>query len=122
MAAQDETRVIYKPKNSREEFFVFVYPEEVMKWRKDKSIPLTEVVQTFDVFENARGSEGKSGRPSKQTLENTFNTSNDTEIINHILEHGVIHNTRKGTKEYNATNESRGKGVSTSESAIGIHN
>jgi len=121
--AQEEARVIYKPKNSREEFFVFVYPDEVLKWRKDKSIPLTDVVQVFDVFETVnRGNEGLAGRPSKQTLENAFETSNDTDIINHILEHGNIHNTRKGHyKEYNSTNESRGKGVSTNDNAIGIH-
>lgn len=29
MATQDEARVIYKPKHSRDEFFVFVYPDEV---------------------------------------------------------------------------------------------
>ncbi|GBB90248.1 hypothetical protein RclHR1_17120007 [Rhizophagus clarus] len=122
-APQEEVRVIYKPKNSREEYFVFAYPDEVLRWRKDKSIPLTEVVQTFEVYESSNGSEGFAGRPSKQTLENVFSTSKDTDVINYILENGTFHNQRRGNiKEYNATNVSRGKGVSTNENAIGIHN
>lgn len=53
------------------------------------------------MFESPNGNEGITGRPSKQTLENIFNTSKDTEVINYILENGNIHTQRKGpVKEY----------------------
>lgn len=38
------TKVVYKSDNDQE-FFVFTNPGEVSKWRKDKSIPLVDVVQ-----------------------------------------------------------------------------
>ncbi|RIA92011.1 ribosome maturation protein [Glomus cerebriforme] len=123
--SQDEARVIYKLKNSREEFFVYVDPEEVLNWRKDKSIPLTSVVQNFDVFETVNGgNEGIAGRPSKQRLENAFDTSNITDVIEYILQHGNIHHSRKGLSKggdlSNEKNESRGKGISGT--AVGVHN
>jgi ribosome maturation protein Sdo1 len=51
----------------------------------------------FDVFETINGgNEGMAGRPSKQKLENVFNTSNKTEVIEQILQNGIIHNAHKG--------------------------
>ncbi|CAI2187163.1 16187_t:CDS:2 [Funneliformis geosporum] len=127
--SQDDTRVIYKPKDSREEFFVFGNPDQVLKWRKDKSIPIAEVVQSFDVFEIVNGgNEGIAGRASKQRLENAFGTSNNMEVIEYILQHGNFHKAHKGhekssdKKHRTMINESRGKGISTSANNTGIHN
>lgn len=61
---------------------------------------IINIIIAFDVFESPNGSEGMAGRASKQSLENIFNTSKDTEVINYILEHGIIQNHRKGSKEY----------------------
>ena len=54
----------------------------------------------FDVFETVNGgNEGIAGRPSKQRLENAFDTSNVMEVIDQILQNGNIHNShRHGNK------------------------
>ncbi|CAG8490729.1 6208_t:CDS:2 [Paraglomus brasilianum] len=124
MSTAQGTRIIYKPQGSRDEYFVYAYPEEVKKWRKDKSIPLTDVVQSFDIFEIfGGGNDGIAGRPSKQRLENTFGTSKNMDVLEIILEDGMIHNTGKETSgSFAAINETRGKGVATAENAMGIHN
>ncbi|CAJ0642133.1 15879_t:CDS:2 [Entrophospora sp. SA101] len=117
--SQVDTKIIFKSNDSHEEFFVFGNPDLVLKWRKDQTIPLVDVVQSFDVYETVNGgNQGIAGRPSKQRLENTFGTSDTTQVITHILQHGNVHNSHKST----AINETRGKGISTSESATGVHN
>ncbi|CAG8609031.1 10996_t:CDS:2 [Funneliformis caledonium] len=127
--SQDDTRIIYKSKDSREEFFVFGNPDQVLKWRKDKTIPIADVVQTFDVFEIVNGgNEGIAGRSSKQRLENAFGTSNTMEVIEQILQHGTIHKSHKGHEKSpdknhrTMLNETRGKGVSTANNSAGVHN
>jgi ribosome maturation protein Sdo1 len=50
--------------------------EAVAKYRKDSSIPLVDVVNSFDVFvTNKHGAQGVMDRASKSQLENEFNTS-----------------------------------------------
>jgi ribosome maturation protein Sdo1 len=50
--------------------------EAVTKYRKDSSIPLVNVVNSFDVFvTNKHGPQGVLDRASKSQLENEFNTS-----------------------------------------------
>ncbi|KAJ3037761.1 hypothetical protein HDV00_001346 [Rhizophlyctis rosea] len=72
-------------------FFVFANPEMVDKWRSDKSVPLIEVVDSFDIFEVGNsGNIGVFSHPSKQALENAFNTSNDAEVIQRILTEGTV--------------------------------
>ncbi|CAG8432951.1 9869_t:CDS:2 [Diversispora eburnea] len=123
--SQDTTRIIYKVPNSREEFFVFGYPEAIKKWRKDKTISMTE---SYDVFETVTGgNEGMAGRPSKWKLENAFGTSVIEDVIRIILEEGNFHRDHKGhdrhaSKDRTMINETRGKGVATTEGSCGIHN
>jgi ribosome maturation protein Sdo1 len=50
-------------------------PEAVAKWRKDSSVPLVEVVDSFDIFvTNKHGSQGVLDRASKGQIENEFGT------------------------------------------------
>ncbi|KAG9299827.1 hypothetical protein G9A89_003371 [Geosiphon pyriformis] len=125
--SQDDTRIIFKANGERGEFFVFGNPDLVLKWRQDKTIPLIETIQSFDVFETVNGgNEGIAGRPSKQRLENAFGTTNTEEIIKQILEQGIIHNTHKGRSKPGAASDhrniSRGQGVSSSYGGQAIHN
>ncbi|CAG8576396.1 787_t:CDS:2 [Ambispora leptoticha] len=120
--SQDDTRIIYKSLDQRGEFFV-------LKWRKDKSIPLVDCVQSFEVYETVNGgNEGLAVRPSHQQLETCFGTSKPEEVVAQICEKGIIHNSRKGhdrpagRTHRTMINETRGKGVSTSENTRGIHN
>ncbi|CAG8519859.1 3229_t:CDS:2 [Ambispora gerdemannii] len=127
--SQKDTRIIYKGPSHREDFFVFGNADTVLKWRTDKSIPLIDCVQSFDVYETANGgNEGMTGRASHQQLEQCFGTSDPEEVVKQICEKGIIHNTHKGhdkpTPKTHRTmlNESRGKGIATSSQAQGIHN
>jgi len=84
------TRVIYKPDSqSSDEFIIVINPEEYKKWKAgDTTIPLAEVVDSFQVFFSNQGNQGLLGKPSKQQLENTFGSSTDTDVVKYMLEHG----------------------------------
>ncbi|TIB81127.1 DUF1960-domain-containing protein [Wallemia mellicola] len=85
------TQVFYKPSPvEHETFSVIVNPDEYKRWSEgDKTIPLVEVVDSFDIFYTEQGSQGKIGRASKQQLENVFGTSTDDVVVAKILEAGA---------------------------------
>lgn len=48
----------------------------LQKWRDgDKTVPLVEIVDSFDVFHTGQGAQGLLGRASKQHLDSVFGTS-----------------------------------------------
>ena len=62
------SRAVYK--GEKETFMVIVESEAAVKsWKSDSSIPLTQVVEAFQVF-TGNGAQGILDRPSKQVLEN----------------------------------------------------
>lgn len=69
---------------------------------QDKSIPLVEVVESFDIFDVAnRGASGKAVRPTHTALSNTFGTADVNLIISKILETGkVLQITAKGRNDF----------------------
>ncbi|SCV68701.1 BQ2448_822 [Microbotryum intermedium] len=79
---------------STDEYIVFVADESgplesAKKWAAgDKTIPLVDIVDSFDVFHTGQGSQGLMQRPSKQELDSVFGTHNDTEIVEIVLEKG----------------------------------
>lgn len=65
-------------------------PEEYKRWSGgDKTIPLVEVVDSFDIFYSEQGFQGKLGRASKQQLENVFGTATDDVVVAKILQLGA---------------------------------
>ncbi|EPY53641.1 SBDS family protein Rtc3 [Schizosaccharomyces cryophilus OY26] len=83
-------------------FVVIGASENIIKsWRTDKTIPLTEVVDSFQVFTLTKGSEGELFKASKQQLENAFGTSKDVDVCAKILSEGKIspHRQHTGNKE-----------------------
>ncbi|KAJ3041084.1 hypothetical protein HDV00_009984 [Rhizophlyctis rosea] len=117
------------------DFFVFANPEMVDKWRSDKSVPLIEVVDSFDIFEVGNGGNtGVFSHPSKQALENAFNTSNDAEVIQRILTEGKVqagagpHHQEKGQFDRlssgSGTNYTRGgyQGRTGNQNTASVHN
>ena len=63
----------------------------IKKWRSDKSIPLVQVVQSFEIFSSETGGHtGYTMRPSKQQLVNYFDTDDVHTILPIILEKGTI--------------------------------
>ncbi|KAL1917604.1 uncharacterized protein VTP21DRAFT_3997 [Calcarisporiella thermophila] len=84
-------RVIYKDQDSGREFFVFANPGMVEKYRRDKSIPLVEVLQSDQVFDvDQGGNTGQVSTPSNGTLENVFQTNNRWDIARRIVEEGEV--------------------------------
>ncbi|KAH8830345.1 DUF1960-domain-containing protein [Flagelloscypha sp. PMI_526] len=116
------TKVIYKPSSqSTEEYIIIVNPDEFEKYSKGgKSIPLTEVVDSFDVFVSTQGNQGHLGKASNQQLDTVFGTHKDVEVIEQILKKGTgqggdaiatmtfITNATRGS----AIVDSKGKGLS----------
>ncbi|CAB76055.1 SDO1-like protein C21C3.19 [Schizosaccharomyces pombe] len=87
----NQTRVCYQPEDTT---FIIIASNgpDVMRWRKDKTVPLTEIVDSFQVFttSNNKGNEGQLITASKQELENTFGTSKDVDVVTKILTDGKI--------------------------------
>ena len=87
-------------------------PEAVTRYRKDSSIPLVDVVNSFDVFvTNKHGAQGVMDRASKSQLENEFNTyppilglfllihrARSDDVIQKILKDGKVEQTKSAPK------------------------
>ncbi|KAI9018685.1 ribosome maturation protein [Phycomyces nitens] len=84
-------KIIFRHDN--DEFFVVGVPGMAAKWRKDKTIPLIDVVQSFEVLMTPNGSStGEAIRPSKGVLESAFDTNNVDKIVGIIVESGIEKN------------------------------
>ncbi|EGF79815.1 hypothetical protein BATDEDRAFT_89467 [Batrachochytrium dendrobatidis JAM81] len=89
-SAKVSDRVVFEGGGGKESFFVYVEPDMVDKWRKDKSIPLVEVVQAFTIFEvDNGGNHGIAIKPSKSSL-HAFGTEDETVIVTRILNDGRL--------------------------------
>ncbi|ORY93457.1 ribosome maturation protein [Syncephalastrum racemosum] len=88
-ANEQACKLIWKSKNGQE-FFVFANPGAAAKWKKDKSIPLIDVVQAFNVYTNegARGNQGALIQPPKGILQSEFGTDDGDAIVRKIVEEG----------------------------------
>ncbi|KIL70279.1 hypothetical protein M378DRAFT_156375 [Amanita muscaria Koide BX008] len=104
------SRVVYKPDHEKpDEFIVIINPPEYKKWKEgDKSIPLAEVLDSFEIFHSNQGSQGILGRPSKQQLDTYFGTNDDTKVITTILQKGREHSSDGIRAGSGATNLARG--------------
>jgi ribosome maturation protein Sdo1 len=69
---------------------VLLVDEEMYdRYQKDKSIPIAQVVDSFEVFRYEHpGKSGKLAKPSKQDLTDVFGFTNDDKIAAFMLEHG----------------------------------
>ncbi|KAI0751024.1 DUF1960-domain-containing protein [Daedaleopsis nitida] len=105
------TKIVYRPSvEANEDYIIIVNPEEFKRWKGGgATIPLAEVVDSFDVFWSNQGAQGILGRPSKQQLENVFGSSKDVDVVQAILEKGKEESgkaIRSGA--VGATNQSKG--------------
>ncbi|GAA5831848.1 hypothetical protein JCM11251_003908 [Rhodosporidiobolus azoricus] len=86
-------KVVYKPDSMSTDEFIVILGDVAAaeKWRGgDRTIPLVEIVDSFDVFHTGQGSQGLLARPSKQELDTVFQSSNENVIVETILEKGRI--------------------------------
>ncbi|GAA6007830.1 hypothetical protein JCM11491_003980 [Sporobolomyces phaffii] len=71
-------------------------PRSLRSWltksvsRARSTIPLVDIVDSFDVFTTGQGAQGILERPSKQTLDTVFSTTNINDIVEIVLEKGRI--------------------------------
>ncbi|KAG6850893.1 hypothetical protein H0H93_006719 [Arthromyces matolae] len=95
------TKVIYKPDHtSSTEYTVIVNPDEFKKWKSG----------AFDVFASTQGRQGYLGQPSKQQLENDFESSKEDEVVKIILDKGKEQaSERIGSPNSVSKNISRGR-------------
>jgi len=78
--------------NGDEDFLVFLDSvEDYHKWLNDKSVPMAQVVSSFQVFTTHKHSaQGMLEGASRAMLENEFGTKDETEIISKILQEGNL--------------------------------
>ncbi|PGG97137.1 hypothetical protein AJ80_09731 [Polytolypa hystricis UAMH7299] len=83
-------KVFYKGES--DDFTVYIEdPETVQKWKKDRSVPLAQVVSGWQIFVSHRqGAQGIHDSASDGMLDGEFGTTREEEIIKQILEKGEI--------------------------------
>ena len=105
-----QTRVHFK--GNTEDFVVLVDSKETLQeWKKDKSIPLAQVVDGWKIFvthkyvpaipadmdkgivaheEHRHGSQGVLDTASHGTLDDEFGTHKEEDVVEQILEKGTV--------------------------------
>jgi len=93
------TKVHFKGKE--DDFVVFVESAKaVADWKADKSIPLTQVVDSFKVFvTHKHGAQGTFDAASKSTLENEFGSTKEEHVVQQILEKGNVQESETGGRQ-----------------------
>ncbi|CAG8950343.1 hypothetical protein HYALB_00002129 [Hymenoscyphus albidus] len=94
-----QTKIHYKGKE--DDFIIFVDDAKAAKdWLSDSSIPLAQVVSSFQVFiTHKHGAQGTLDTASKSTLENEFGTSVEDEVIKKILKQGTLQETQDAERQ-----------------------
>ncbi|KAF4759841.1 hypothetical protein N7455_012599 [Penicillium solitum] len=109
MARGNETanKIFYK--GSSDDFIVFVDDLEILqKWKSDRSVPLTEVLNGWKIFvTHSHGAQGVLDTASQSALQNEFGTTNDDECMVKILEGGEYQATTARERE-GGKNDSNG--------------
>jgi ribosome maturation protein Sdo1 len=74
-------------------FVLMVDPEMHEKHKRDKSIPLAEVVASFQIhkFDHPGSKSGMMVTPSKREFKEAFGTTNADELVQFMLENGKHH-------------------------------
>ena len=101
-------------------YIVVIEDNDALKqWKGgDKTIPLVNIVGSFDVFHSGQGSQGVLGRPSKQELDSVFGTTKDDEIVEIILTKGRVLETSAPIK-YGSKNMGDSGSFQTSKGSVG---
>ena len=81
-------------KRGDKHFEVLVDPELALSLRKGDDVDISAMLAVEDVFENAKVGD----HPSKEAVENTFETTDIFVIAEHIVKHGELHLTKEQRK------------------------
>ncbi|KAI7865263.1 ribosome maturation protein [Spinellus fusiger] len=86
----NENSVKICSKANNQDFFVIAAPKMAEKWKNDKTVPLIDVVQSFDVFTtDSGGVSGEYIRPSRGILQSAFGTYDNEEVVRKIVTEGT---------------------------------
>ncbi|KAI9294473.1 FYSH domain-containing protein, partial [Neoconidiobolus thromboides FSU 785] len=84
-------KVVFKSEHDKDLFVFIADPQIYKKWKSDKSIPLVEVVDSFQIFDTDTGSHtGLASTASKQTISNVLERNNEDDAVRRILEEGEL--------------------------------
>jgi len=110
---KDLTKVIYKPDSqSTDEFIAIVNRAEYLKWKDgDHSIPISEVVDSYDVFHTGQGAQGILGKASHQQLDTIFGSHKDIDVIQILLEKGTAQASEGISSGGGTLNAARGSAI-----------
>ncbi|MFW9922740.1 MAG: ribosome assembly factor SBDS [Candidatus Thorarchaeota archaeon] len=90
-----ESKALVKYTYRNQKFEIIVDPEKALEYKKGEiEVPLNEVVEGFIIFHNAT----KGEKASEVILEQTFETTNDEEIVGIILSKGSLQLTQSQRK------------------------
>ncbi|KAK4555798.1 hypothetical protein LTR86_007018 [Recurvomyces mirabilis] len=101
MPRGNDAQVKVHHKGQNDDFIIFVESSDaVREWKKDKSVPLAQVVSGFKVFvTHKQGNQGKMDSASKGALEDEFGSSKDEDVVQQILEKGSIIETENSGRQ-----------------------
>ncbi|KAK6522558.1 hypothetical protein TWF281_001998 [Arthrobotrys megalospora] len=109
MRGAEKVNKVYLQKGG-EDFVVLVEDKEALsKWKKDTTVPLTDVVDGFKVFTTHRqGAQGVLDSASNAILDSSFGTHKVDDIIPVILREGQLQVTGGSQDRFASTNDSKG--------------
>ncbi|KAI9338205.1 hypothetical protein BDR26DRAFT_863181 [Obelidium mucronatum] len=92
-------------------FFAYADKGILSKWRGDKTVPLVEVLESFQVYQSdTKGASGMQNVASKAEMKNAFGSEDLTSVLQEILskgkEHAMPRDARKqkqGNSSHNST-------------------
>ncbi|TNY18678.1 ribosome maturation protein [Rhodotorula diobovata] len=121
-----EAWAVYKPDSQSTDEWILIVGDvsAAEKWKGGgeprASIPLVQIVDSFDVFHTGQGSQGILARPSKQELHTIFGTTNEDEIVETILTKGRIVSSDM-PHQWGTKNDSKSGNYQTSQGSKGGH-
>ena len=89
-----EKKALVRYTYRNQKFEIIVDPEKALDFKKGEDIPINHIVEGYVVFHNAT----KGEKASEIILEQTFETSNEEEIVRIILNKGALQLTQAQRK------------------------
>merc|ERR1711907_73962 len=83
------------PSNANDEVFILAKEDEINKWQNDRTIPLVNVVESFEIWHNT----GSNEKVSSDKLQEIFDTDDIDSAIQMILTQGKLHGKPFGEKQ-----------------------
>ncbi|CEQ38989.1 SPOSA6832_00467 [Sporobolomyces salmonicolor] len=87
----------------------------------ENSVPLIEIVDSFEVFHTGQGAQGLLARPSKQQLETVFETTNEDAIVEIVLSKGRLESSDGPLKLGNKNDQRAGTNQISAGGKAGQH-